>query len=58
MALLHRKLAIPLQDYLAGGGRRVMHFLQQSGGHAVLFQKAGEAFDNMNRAEDLHAEEH
>lgn len=54
MALLHRSLAEQLQQYLKNGDRKLMLFLQQSGGHGVLFSDAGGAFNNFNRPEDLH----
>lgn len=56
LALVHRDLAKPLEQFLAQGDRRVMQFLQQVGGHSVLFRDAGNAFNNMNRPEDLSSE--
>lgn len=53
LALLHRNMAAPLAAYLAKGERRVMLFLQEIGGHAVLFEDAA-AFNNINRPEDLY----
>lgn len=53
LALLHRSLAAPLQDYLARGERKLMLFLQQIGGHSVLFTQAEAAFRNINQPEDL-----
>lgn len=58
LALLHRDLAEQLQQYLERGERRVLLFLQQVGGHAVLFSNAGEAFNNINSPEDLKNEQH
>ena len=54
MALLHRSLAEELQQYLNNGDRKLLLFLQQVGGHSVLFSNAGGAFNNVNRPEDLH----
>ena len=53
MALLHRSLATQLRQYLANDERRLMLFLQQAGGHSVLFRQARAAFHNMNCPEDL-----
>ncbi|MTD28805.1 molybdenum cofactor guanylyltransferase MobA [Erwinia sorbitola] len=53
LALLHRSLATTLQQYLARGDRKLMSFLEQSGGHSVLFAQSEAAFRNFNRPEDL-----
>lgn len=53
LALLHRRIAGSLQRYLAGGDRKLMLFLQQAGGHSVLFERAEAAFRNVNYPEDL-----
>lgn len=53
LALLHVSLAEPLAAYLAKGERKVMLFLQQAGGHGVLFDDCPNAFANINRPEDL-----
>ena len=53
LALLHRDLAPLLRQYLATGERRLMVFLQQAGGHSVVFHHAETAFRNMNHPEDL-----
>lgn len=52
-ALLHRRLADSLQRYLAGGDRKLMLFLQQAGGHSILFEQEETAFRNFNYPEDL-----
>ncbi|MCK8187773.1 molybdenum cofactor guanylyltransferase MobA [Erwinia amylovora] len=51
--LLHRSLADPLQQYLTQGNRKLMLFLQQAGGHSVLFAQGEPAFRNFNHPEDL-----
>ncbi|WP_455820586.1 molybdenum cofactor guanylyltransferase MobA [Pseudomonas cerasi] len=56
LALMHRSIADSLQRYLAGGDRKLMLFLQQTGGHSVLFDQAEAAFRNFNHPEDLKAE--
>lgn len=53
LALLHRDLAPLLAQYLAQGDRKLLLFLQQAGGHSVLFSEAGTAFDNFNHPQDL-----
>ncbi|MBD8216497.1 molybdenum cofactor guanylyltransferase MobA [Erwinia persicina] len=53
LALLHHSLAGSLQHYLAGGDRKLLLFLQQAGGHSVLFAHAESAFRNFNHPEDL-----
>lgn len=53
LALLNRALITPLQQFLERGDRRLMLFLQEVGGHSVLFSNAGQAFNNINRPEDL-----
>jgi len=52
LALLHHSVATALAAFLARGERKVMLFLQQSGGHAVMFDDAA-AFSNINRPDDL-----
>lgn len=54
MALLHRDLAAELANYLAQGDRKLMLFLQQAGGHAVLFPLSDAAFCNINSPEDIN----
>lgn len=56
LALMHRSIADSLQRYLAGGDRKLMLFLQQTGGHSVLFDQAEAAFRNFNHPDDLNAE--
>ncbi|UWS33674.1 molybdenum cofactor guanylyltransferase MobA [Erwinia pyrifoliae] len=51
--LLHRSLADSLQQYLMQGDRKLMLFLQQAGGHSVLFAQGEPAFRNFNYPEDL-----
>ena len=53
LALIHRQIMPELADYLANGERRVMHFLQQIGGHGVLFNDSERAFVNINTPEEL-----
>ena len=53
LALMHRSLAKQLRQYLECGDRRLLLFLQQAGGHGVLFSNAGTAFNNINHPEDL-----
>ncbi|TCB97086.1 molybdenum cofactor guanylyltransferase MobA [Kosakonia quasisacchari] len=53
IALVHRSVLPFLQNYLAGGERRVMVFMRQMGGHAVDFSDAKSAFVNVNTPEDL-----
>ncbi|MGB7802758.1 MAG: molybdenum cofactor guanylyltransferase MobA [Buttiauxella sp.] len=53
LALMHKKLAASLENYLASGERRVMYFLRQSGGRAVLFPNQMQNFINVNSPDDL-----
>jgi len=53
LALLHKKLSASLENYLAAGERRVMYFLQEAGGHAVLFPNQMQKFINVNSPEDV-----
>lgn len=53
IALLHRKLASPLKHYLVSGERRVMSFLREMGGHAVVMTQSTDSFINVNTPEDL-----
>lgn len=53
IALLHKKLAASLENYLASGERRVMYFLREAGGHTVLFPNQKHNFINVNSPEDL-----
>jgi len=53
LALMHRSLAKQLREYLDRGDRRLLLFLQQAGGHGVLFSNVGTAFNNINHPEDL-----
>ncbi len=53
IALVHKKLAPPLQNYLAAGERRVMVFLREAGGHAVVFADRMDSFINVNSPQDL-----
>ncbi|MDZ7276796.1 molybdenum cofactor guanylyltransferase MobA [Pantoea eucrina] len=57
LCLLHRSLVDPLETYLLRGERRLIQFLQQQAGHAVLFSEREEAFSNINTPEDLVQEE-
>ncbi|RPE00942.1 molybdenum cofactor guanylyltransferase MobA [Candidatus Pantoea deserta] len=56
LALLHRSLAQPLAGYLQRGERRLMQFLREQGGHAVLMKQDEAAFRNLNTPEDLREE--
>jgi len=58
IALIHKKLAVSLENYLASGERRVMFFLRESGGHSVRFQDQMNNFINVNSPEDLAQWEH
>lgn len=53
LALIHRQIMPELARYLADGERRVMHFLQHVGGHAVQFNDGEHAFVNVNTPEEL-----
>lgn len=53
LALLHRCLEGSLMDYLARGERKLMLFLEQAGGHSVLFSQSEAAFRNFNHPGDL-----
>lgn len=53
LALMHHSLAKQLRHYLERGDRRLLLFLQQAGGHGVLFSNASTAFNNINHPEDL-----
>lgn len=53
IALVNRKLASPLASYLAAGERRVMLFLREAGGHAVIFPNQQQNFINVNSPADL-----
>lgn len=53
IALMHRRLATDLEQYLASGERRVMVFLRQIGGKAVVFPNQMQNFANVNTPEDL-----
>jgi len=56
LALLHRSRAQPLADYLQRGERRLMQFLHEQGGHAVIVHEDEAAFRNVNTPEDLKGE--
>lgn len=53
IALMHRRLAPSLQDYLACGQRRVLAFMREAGGHPVDFSDTRASFANMNSPEEL-----
>ncbi|WP_371419657.1 molybdenum cofactor guanylyltransferase MobA [Pantoea sp. CCBC3-3-1] len=53
LALVHISLAPQLAAFLAGGQRKVMIFLQQTGGCTVCFDDCPEAFININHHQDL-----
>jgi molybdopterin-guanine dinucleotide biosynthesis protein A len=54
VCLLHRSLTEPLDQYLAGGRRRVGQWLAQIAARAVPFADA-QGFMNLNAAADLNA---
>lgn len=54
LALIHRDVAAPLYQYLQAGERRLMHFLHDQGGHAVLLADDESAFRNINTPDDLN----
>ncbi|MGK3143770.1 molybdenum cofactor guanylyltransferase MobA [Pantoea sp. C2G6] len=53
LALIHRDMAAPLGKYLQAGERRLMQFLRDQGGHAVLLEDNESAFRNINTPDDL-----
>lgn len=53
IALVHRRIAPDIEDYLARGERRVMIFMREAGGHPVDFSDCRDAFSNVNTPEDL-----
>ncbi len=53
ITLIHRKLIAPLENYLKAGERRVMVFLREAGGHAVIFPDRQQNFVNVNSPADL-----
>lgn len=53
LCLVNRRVAPLLKAYLASGERRVMVFLTQAGGHAVLFSDGVHRFANVNTPDDL-----
>lgn len=53
IALMHRKLALPLEIYLAAGERRVMVFMREAGGHAAIFPDQKHNFTNVNSPADI-----
>ncbi|RQM37419.1 molybdenum cofactor guanylyltransferase MobA [Erwinia psidii] len=53
MALLHVSVAETLAGFLAKGGRKVMSFFEEVGGHSVSFDDVPEAFTNINCPGDL-----
>lgn len=57
LALMHVSLIEPLKSFLIKGERKVMILLQQAGGHSVDFNDCPDAFNNINRYEDLIAGE-
>lgn len=54
--LCHTRLLTPLEDYLAGGGRRVMDWCSAMQAVAVDFPEDATAFCNFNTLEDLASE--
>lgn len=53
LALIHRRIVPQLTRYLEQGERKVIYFLTQAGGHAVLFKDGEQAFVNINTPEEL-----
>lgn len=53
IALLNQQLCAPLAEFICNGGRRVMTFWQQIGGHSVLFGDNPQVFCNVNTPEEL-----
>ncbi|RPH19913.1 molybdenum cofactor guanylyltransferase MobA [Buttiauxella warmboldiae] len=53
IALVHRRLIKELEQYLDTGERRVMVFLRQAGGKAIVFENQTGRFANINTPEDL-----
>lgn len=53
IVLLHRRIRPQLEQYLDSGERRVMVFLRESGGRAVVFPNQAQNFINVNTPEDL-----
>jgi len=53
LALIHRDMAKALFDYLQAGERRLMQFLRDHGGHAVVLDDDESAFRNINTPDDL-----
>ena len=51
--LISTQLRSALADYLADGERRMRCFMQQNGALAVDFSEQKDAFQNMNKLEDL-----
>ncbi|TNV19182.1 molybdenum cofactor guanylyltransferase MobA [Buttiauxella sp. B2] len=53
IALLHRRIISQLEEYLDSGERRVMVFLREVGGRAVVFPNQAQNFINVNTPADL-----
>ncbi len=53
VALVNRRLASDMADYLTRGERRVMVFMREAGGHSVDFSDYQDAFSNVNTFADL-----
>lgn len=53
ITLINRSVVSSLEAYLASGERRVMVFLREAGGHAVLFNDGQHCFANVNTPDDL-----
>jgi molybdopterin-guanine dinucleotide biosynthesis protein A len=56
-ALVHRALAQPLQDYLAGGGREAGEWMRRQNAALADFSDAADAFVNINTPQELLAAE-
>ncbi|MBP2169053.1 molybdopterin-guanine dinucleotide biosynthesis protein A [Erwinia toletana] len=60
LALIHRRVADRLTDFLARGDRKLMLFLQEIAATAVIFPEDRQSFININTLDDLrsYSEEH
>lgn len=53
LSLVHRSLIPALEASMQSGDRRLMKFMAQHNGHAVLLQESERAFRNFNTPDDL-----
>lgn len=54
LALMHKSVASQLEEYLQRGDRKLMFFMREMAGNAVVFED-DQAFVNINTPEDLAA---